>query len=842
MADVRCPMCGKPNPPETVICKFCQARLEPLIAPSPSDSNDIGTPGSDQETASEESGILPDWIDDLRAEDEAPQEQTDKFFPEDISEDWTVESEDEDRLSSAFPASPEGDFAPDQDWLSRLVGEEPAPAEQERPDEPQTTPGSTPSAFFGMDELIGEEGSSDWLAEFQSSSLGLEDSLDSSQADETPFHSAEDPDRPHWLEMIRAQQQKESKAGEASTPPESADPERDEPSSADSTTQGISPDWLSETGIDEDGDDFFIDSKDLPDWMTESDTLLPKENPPASETIPGWVTESELPEQPADPQREGDLPDWLTSVEETPADVIRTPSQELPDWLSETSAQDLDHSGLPEPLESEEEQAPTSNEESGLPDWLTKLDASGVYQPTGSDSPAFLLEDEQQAEVSDPAWAEEAPSEEAPSGEDSERDVPVGESEFSAVPEWLSQISAMEEQSETGTPIDEELEPDLAEAQLPSWLQAMRPVESAALTAPSVEGEGSTVEQAGPLAGLAGVLSAEPEFIHLSKPKSSLVKLQVSDNQQSHITLLENLLAEEGQTKPVSTRSAISSQYFLRLLIALVVLVSVILPLWMNREILPMPAPAGVPNEVYDFGRLIGSLNANVPVLVAFDYEPGFSGELDATSTAILSEMAGRGIHLAAISTNPTGPLLAERFRIARLSDSTASFVNLGYIPGGAAGMLAFAQTPREVVPFDLNGARVWETTSLSTVSALADFGAVLVLTENPETARSWIEQAQPFLESAGKPLLMVLSAQAEPMIRPYYETSPRQVSGMISGLAGGAAYESISGNMGVSRLYWDAFGMGSASAVVIILAGALVSLVMALLSKPKEKEVEGVL
>jgi hypothetical protein len=88
----------------------------------------------------------------------------------------------------------------------------------------------------------------------------------------------------------------------------------------------------------------------------------------------------------------------------------------------------------------------------------------------------------------------------------------------------------------------------------------------------------------------------------------------------------------------------------------------------------------------------------------------------------------------------------------------------------------------------------------------------------------------------------MVLSAQAEPMVRPYYETSPRQVSGMISGLAGGAAYESISGNIGVSRQYWDAFGMGSISAVGIILAGALVSLVMALLSKPEDKEVEGVL
>jgi hypothetical protein len=840
MADVRCPMCGKHNPPETVICKFCQARLEPLIAPSPSDNDDLRTPESNPESASLESGILPDWIDDLRAEEGTPQEQTDKFYPGDISEDWTVE--DEGRLSSAFPASPEDDPGPDQDWLSRLVGDEPAQAEQERPDEPKDTPGSTPSVFFGMDELLGEEGSSDWLAEFQSSSLGLEDPSDSPQADETPLNTSQDSELPHWLEMIRAQQQRESEAGEALTPPESASPERDEPFSAGSPTQGVNPDWLSDIGIDEDGDDFSIDSKDLPGWMTEPDTLQPKGSPPASEAIPGWVNEIELPEQSVNPHSEGDLPDWLSSVEQTQADAIRTPSQELPDWLSETSAQDLDHSGLPEPVESEEEQAPASNEESGLPDWLTKLDASGVYQPTGSDSPAFILEDEQQAEASDRTWVEDDLGGEAPGGEAPEREVPEVEGELSAVPDWLSQISAMEEQTETGASIDEEIEPDLAEAQLPSWLQAMRPVESAALTAPAAAGEGSTIEQAGPLAGLAGVLSAEPEFIHLSKPKSSLVKLQVSDNQQSHITLLENLLAEEGQSKPVTTRSAISSQYFLRLLIALVVLVSVILPLWLNRELLPMPAPEGVPNEVYDFGRLMGGLTTDIPVLVAFDYEPGFSGELDATATAILSEMAGRGIHLAAISTNPTGPLLAERFKIARLSDSTASFVNLGYIPGGTAGMLAFAQTPRAVVPFDLHGARVWETNPLSAVSALADFGAVLVLTENPDTARSWIEQAQPFLESAGKPLLMVLSAQAEPMVRPYYETSPRQVSGMISGLAGGAAYESISGNMGVSRLYWDAFGMGSVSAVGIILAGALVSLVMALLSKPEDKEVEGVL
>ena len=31
MAEIRCPMCGKPNPEELDICQFCEARLRPLI-------------------------------------------------------------------------------------------------------------------------------------------------------------------------------------------------------------------------------------------------------------------------------------------------------------------------------------------------------------------------------------------------------------------------------------------------------------------------------------------------------------------------------------------------------------------------------------------------------------------------------------------------------------------------------------------------------------------------------------------------------------------------------------------------------------------------------------------
>jgi hypothetical protein len=812
MDSIRCPMCGKPNPPETVICQFCQARLEPLIAPPPAEDKEPNQP----EDALDEKSSLPSWLDGLRDNDEAVQgDELDTGESQEETE-WSVQGED--RLSSAFSTSIEPDAEQEQDWLSRLMGDE---SRQEGDAESTTGAGSAPSAFLSMDELLGEEDSSDWLAEFQTSSLGLEGPIESSAAASKDEEISQE-ELPSWLESIRSKQEKEVEEEKDHLPPAEISPQEPGAGSPGPTDDvDGEPDWLSDIGIEEGGDNFTIDSKDLPDWMLEAKPQQAEEEPGGGSKIPGWLTESEMAGEELVQQEGQELPDWLAEGEKIETSAARAPEKELPDWLS-----NIGKSGLPEPVESETEETPAGSEESDLPDWLTRLDTSGTYQPSSADSPALILDDDEQVEEIESARAEGA----------------AEEGDYSAIPDWLSQISSLEEQAEESAPLEDELEPDLAAAQLPSWLQAMRPVESAAPSTPTGHEEAGAVEQVGPLAGLSGVLAAEPEFIHIRKPQSSLVKLQVSDNQQSHITLLENLLAEEGQAKPVTGRPTITSQYFLRLLIALAVLVSVILPLWLNRQILTMPDPAGVSNEVYDFGRQIGGLPPGAPVLVAFDYEPGFAGEIDTSAVPVLEEIVSRGTHLAMVSTNPTGPLLAERFTIQRLPDLQTSLTNLGYVPGGAGGLLAFAQSPRAVVPFDLHGARVWEAGPLSAVNSISDFGAVIVLTENPDTARAWIEQAQPLLGLANKPLLMVLSAQAEPMVRPYYETSPRQVSGMISGLAGGAAFESLSGKSGLARLYWDAFGTGLVIAVGLILIGGLVSLVMALLAQPQKKEVEGAL
>jgi hypothetical protein len=75
-------------------------------------------------------------------------------------------------------------------------------------------------------------------------------------------------------------------------------------------------------------------------------------------------------------------------------------------------------------------------------------------------------------------------------------------------------------------------------------------------------------------------------------------------------------------------------------------------------------------------------------------------------------------------------------------------------------------------------------------------------------------------------PLLMVVSAQVEPLVRPYYEANPQQVDGLVAGLSAGVSYESAMQRPGMARRFWDAFSFGLPTAVILILIGSLVSIV----------------
>jgi hypothetical protein len=80
----------------------------------------------------------------------------------------------------------------------------------------------------------------------------------------------------------------------------------------------------------------------------------------------------------------------------------------------------------------------------------------------------------------------------------------------------------------------------------------------------------------------------------------------------------------------------------------------------------------------------------------------------------------------------------------------------------------------------------------------------------------------------------MLVSAQAEPLVRPYYESTPRQVQALVAGLPGGAAFESDSGYSGPARTAWDAFSLSLLVSVVIILVGAVAGLTVKIVASSR--------
>jgi hypothetical protein len=665
--------------------------------------------------------------------------------------------------------------------------------------------------------------------------LGV-DSGSQSPFDAAPSDTpAEEGELPDWLQRVRSRQQSEQ--GEAG-----------ETGGAESPEAGDLPDWLSGPGDEPAAQE---PSPGIPDWLSPGgEAALEKDH-----SVSGWL--SGVDSQPGAQTPSSGTTDWLSGLggEPAPLAVTGAAGEGAPDWLGQLPSEFAGATAASEPptgagvqpfgeaaFGDQEEPAPPAGDQA-MPDWLSSLGAEAVVgsestqkaptSPAGS-VPAFVMDQ-----------GEEEPSGEAfKTGEDLSG-LTEGEP-LSAMPEWISQVSAEQSFSAQGPGAEGEADADLAPAQLPTWLEAMRPVEAAAPTAPTmVEETDASVESAGPLAGLRGALPAEAEITRFRKPPVYSNKLLIDEKQQATIGLLQDLVAAEGQARPAPARAAISSQYILRIIIALALLGMVAYTLAFNTSLTPMPKPADIPAEVIDFQNRIGGLPADAQVLIAFDYEPAMAGEMESAAVAVFSQLNQKGASLTFISTSPVGPAMAESFldRLGvRYGISYTNFTSLGYLPGGPAGLQAFARQPQLVTPHNLEGfvgeeeARVWAG---PLAQGLAGFGMVIVMTENPDTARLWIEQVQPKLAQT-TPLMMIISAQAEPMVRPYYNSASRQVGGMIVGLAGGAAYETATSyGDGPARRYWDALSASLLIAAILVLFGAVYNGVAVLLAQEETRKGE---
>jgi hypothetical protein len=465
--------------------------------------------------------------------------------------------------------------------------------------------------------------------------------------------------------------------------------------------------------------------------------------------------------------------------------------------------------------------------DSEVPDWLSELQVSS--QAGGEGSLGKESDQRQEAEAGPDWMGENSGEKEDPSDlEDSISPFlpDQGINDSQEIPDWLN--DALIEPGSAESLDDEGLsEIPISGDEPESFL------EGSAESQFSDETLGN-LESAGPLAGLKGILSAEAGAARARKPKAYSTNLKISSSQRAHIDLLKGLVEEEGQPVPLPERSPISQQNVIRWVIALVLLLAILWPLVISNQQMPFP--------VYDEGssevnRLINQLPVNARVLVGFDFEPGLAAELDAAAAPVVDHLMDQGVLLTLISTSPTGPILAERFMQSTQSNQSGDmyingldYINLGYLPGGAAGLVSFIDNPQGTIPFSIDGIPLWETDGgssipvLSEIDQVTDYDMVMVLVDDPDTARAWIEQLGPRLNDPMEltSLVLITSAQLEPVVRPYYDGFPQLVNGLVVGLRGGAAYARLVGGEGLLSQYWDAYGWGTFVAAMLILVGGL--------------------
>ena len=805
---------------------------------------------SSQEKQPEESESLPagaiddtlDWLSSLDQDGEQLQSEetgTKTSHADEGDLDWLDAQE-------GIPSAGEEQSLPGelddeaQDWLAGLTGVGAAlassdDAENDQPDWLSSlgTEDASLDEELSPDQLIKQaEEPEDQSLDFPFDELGQPE-----EAEDLTFDTEQPAEQPDWLASLGNAVEEpdiEVQADIFSVEDETLKPVG-EPSDTGAEEM---PDWFSEslseigmeqsaaeqtsvspftTGEFEEG----MEISEQPDWFNslQEDSETSVQNVHRDEDIPDWLQQAGEGESPfgAVASNEGRIPveseSQFSTLDET--DI----GADTPDWLGDLEPQpDQEPAALEEEFGEANFASMNMQEGEAVPDWLARLDMNETQAAEESSIPAFI------SEVGSSSFeVDESPSQELPP-------------ELQPEPDWLDQIG-----SQDLAPIEaaQEVEADtgLEPAELPGWLEAMRPGDTSKTAGPYQDTSDERIEAAGMLSGLAGILPGSYELNRATKPAVYSIKLHIPQDQQDRVDLLKQMLEDEVQDILPPTPAAIPTTYILRLLILGAFILGAVFAFVAGVQQTPVPGAGSIPAELLDLRRTLDELPNGVPVLVAFDYQAATLPELETAALPVIDQLFLKGALIRTVSTNNSGPLLAQHIleRASSMPDRQQlpppDFANLGYIPGGAAGLQAFVRDPAAVMRYDLTDTEsgsldAWQPPAFNPADGIANFQLVLVITDSADTARSWIEQSGPSLQENDIPLIMVVSAQAEPMVRPYYTSTPRQVSGFASGLMGGVFLESLAGRAGSARLYLDAYSLTLMVAVFLLVIGSLVNLV----------------
>ena len=590
-------------------------------------------------------------------------------------------------------------------------------------------------------------------------------------------------DDPDWLGNLRpGSDQKEEIKEEyieediEEDPPEVIEPDPEKPENPDE-----SPEWLekirSQQVISSDQPDLEGGDSNHPDWLDSIRNKYFEDT--QKQKIYEEKPEKESSDEEIDFQKE-DTPDWLHGLEEK--------------------------SGIGEPQEQEEKEV-----KDDLPDWLQDIMAGRAQEEESLVTPSA---DAESLDINDLDEDEGQLSDQLPKEEDWIDQFKLDGIEIPQedLPDWVLEPAEPTEDFE----IEEDQIEELEAAEIPSWLDDFVP-ESILDTSSSPKYQPEDVYLKGPLVELNNPLPLEPAIKNISPPIIPTQDILLTDIQEKHVSYIFDLIKSEGAGQKITSRGISIPQPILKLVVTLALFIGIIFPLFGQKNI---ATPDFMPANVLSFSEELDALSIDDNVLIAVEYQAAFAGELESGTGEILNTILSKGAKIDFISTNPVGPGLIDHLAKSHISaefqTDDQEYSSIGYISGGSAAMLRFAEDPIKTSPTFYE-----DHPTLSAISSIQDYSMLLVITDDFNNARSWLEQVQPKLISSTNPanhtpFLMITSSQLEALIHPYYATDPQKINGYLTGIKGISQF-------GPSDVQlWDGYSRAISISLLIIIFGSV--------------------
>jgi len=241
---------------------------------------------------------------------------------------------------------------------------------------------------------------------------------------------------------------------------------------------------------------------------------------------------------------------------------------------------------------------------------------------------------------------------------------------------------------------------------------------------------------------------------------------------------------------------------------------------------LPKIAVTGEVKGLYDFVEKLaeqkknGGENAQEPIiLLTCDYDPGSKPELHPMTYAIVEHLCRHDLKFAVMALWPAGKDMADEVLqvVARKKygkrDRT-DFVHLGYKTGGDIVIQAIGTSLRKVYPTDVDGVPLDEVPFLQRVTGVKDFALIINISAGTPGTKEWVQQAGTRYKV---PVASGCTGVQAPMSYPYF---PKQLIGLLGGMAAAAEYERLVGVEGTATQGMEAQSFTHALIVLFVLFG----------------------